>query len=174
VNAVSISITTFPCAHFHRRYLCGGGWAYHYATTDEAVASSNGHDGDRGRRRQLSGSSGRHARFTVLLHTGDAFFITHHGTVPLKLIPPYGHVDSSAHLGVQTNVCDVADGEKAYIGLKGAGECADYEVTVEWFEGSCAELEFNDTTLKAIVSKASDVVDLVRACLPSCFLYLHQ
>eukprot|EP01044_Picomonas_judraskeda_P001184 COSAG03_NODE_65_length_15137_cov_3.350446_6_plen_879_part_00 len=141
-------------------YLCGGGWAYHYATTDWAVASSDGLDSGHGRRRQLGGLSGKHARFTVLLHTGDAFYITKHDYVPLKLVPPYGHVDSSAHHGVQTDVCNVAEGQKAYIGLKGAGECADYEVKVEWFEGSCEEMEFNDATLEAIVAVASDVVDL--------------
>lgn len=139
-------------------YLCGGGWAYHYTDMDGAAALSEGHDGGHGRR--LSGSSGKHARFTVLLHTGDAFYITKHGSIPLQLIPPYGHVDPSAHHGIHADVCDVAEGEKAYIGLKGAGACTDYEVTVEWFDGPCEEMEFNDSTLAAIAEAASETLDL--------------
>jgi hypothetical protein len=138
---------------------------------------SDGHDGGHGRRRRLSGSSGKHARFTLLLHTGDAFYITKHAHVPLKLIPPYGHVDPGEIHGVHADVCDVAEGEKAYIGLKGAGECADYELKVEWFEGSCAEMEFNDATLEAIVDTSSDVVDVERnhfelgSCEPNSYVH---
>jgi len=57
-------------SHGIQGYLCGGGWAYHYATTASFVhgGGSGGHG-----RRQLSGASGIHARFHVLLHTGDAY-----------------------------------------------------------------------------------------------------
>jgi hypothetical protein len=90
---------------------------------------------------------------------GHAFYITKHGSVPLKLIPPYGHVDPSEHHGVYADICNVDEGEKVYLGLKGGGECADYEVTAEWFQGPCEEMEFNAATL-ASANAASDVVDL--------------
>jgi hypothetical protein len=54
----------------------------------------------------------------------------------------------------------VDEGEKAYLGLKGGGECADYEVTVEWFEGPCEEMAFNAASLASAVETSSDVVDL--------------
>ena len=120
-------------SHGVQGYLCGGGWAYHYATTAAAAVAPAGEGGDGGHgRRQLSGASGKHARFHVLLHTGDAYYITKHDSVPLKLIPPYGHVEHGEHSGIHTDSCDVAEGEHVYIGLKGARECVDYEVTVEW------------------------------------------
>ena len=97
----------------------------------------------------------------LLLHTvGDAFYITKHDSVPLKLIPPYGHVDTSEHHGIYADICNVNEGEKAYLGLKGGGECADYDVTVEWFEGPCEEMEFNAATLALAAETASDLIDL--------------
>ena len=63
---------------------------------------------------------------SVLLHNaGDAFYITKHDSVPLKLIPPYGHVDTSDHHGIHVDVCHVNQGENAYLGLKGGGAGAD-------------------------------------------------
>ena len=61
-------------------YLCGTGWAYHYATTDGAMASG-GDDGGHGRR-QLGELSGKHARFNVLMHTGEKYLpSTKHGSI---------------------------------------------------------------------------------------------
>ena len=97
---------------------------------------------------------------SAALSVGDAFYITKHDSVPLKLIPPYGHVDPSEHHGVHADICNVNEGEKAYLGLKGAGECADYEVTVEWFEGPCEEMAFNAAALASTAEAGSDVVDL--------------
>lgn len=67
-------------------YLCGGGWAYHYVTTDGAFGEQ--HDSGHGRR-QLGGLSGKHVRFNVLLHTGMLYHVTNHGRIHLILIPPY-------------------------------------------------------------------------------------
>jgi hypothetical protein len=139
----------------HQLLLC----RYHYAKLGAAVADGGGHDGGHGRR-QLGESSGKHARFNVLLHTGDAYYITKHDSMPLKLIPPYGHVDATDHHGIHTDACDVEDGEKVYIGLKGAQECADYEVTVEWFEGECHEMPFDDSSLTATAEAASGTIEL--------------
>ena len=68
-------------------YLCGGGWAYHYVTTDDAFAER--HDDSGHGRRQLGGLSGKHVRFNVLLHTGMSYHVMNHGSVPLSLILPY-------------------------------------------------------------------------------------
>lgn len=118
--------------------LCDGGLAYHYTSLDGPAAQLTGHG-----RRQLTGTSGTHARFFVRLYTGDAYYITQHGSVPLKLIPPYGHVDASDPNGIITDACNVSQGGRAYIGLKSTRGCADYEVSVEWFEGPCEPMEFD-------------------------------
>ena len=80
--------------------------------------------------------------------------------MPLKLIPPYGHVDAGEHHGIHTDSCDVAEGERVYIGLKGSNRCADYEVNVEWFEGECHEMPFDDSSLVATAEAASGAKEL--------------
>lgn len=145
-------------------YLCDGGWAYHYATAVPEVGQASAGGGGHGRRRQLSGGSasggGAHARFHVLLHTGDAYYITKQSSVPLKLIPPYGHVGASEHHGIYAESCNVPEGERVYIGLKAGRVCADYEVYVEWFDGECNEMPFDEATLYSSDEAASGAREL--------------
>jgi hypothetical protein len=164
--------------HGVQGFVCAGSWAYHTVTTGtngghgSAASPSPSPSSGGTHRRQLSVGGGTtttgnvtHARFNLLLHTGDAHYLTRHAYAPLKLVPPYGHTDSHDHDGVKVEVCNIGD-EIIHFGLKGGAKCAEYELHVELFtEGPCHELEHSTADLS--LSTGSSITVLY----PDHFMY---
>ena len=158
--------------------MCGGGWAYHTVTTSQVSDASAAAPVAGGtHRRQLGGGASStlgngtgngtlHARFSVVLHTGDAHYLTRRSYAPLKLVPPYGHTDMHAGRS-NVEVCNIHDGEIVYFGLKGGAMCAEYELHVHMFSSDlpCHELEHSTAAL------ANSVGSRLTELFPDHFVY---
>ena len=121
-------------SHGVQGFVCGSSWAYHAVTTGQVSDAAAASSGGGANRRQLGSSTSTgnttiNARFSLILHTGDAHYLTRHSYAPLKLVPPYGHADASSGT-TNLDVCNIHEGEVVYIGLKGGAECRDVCCTI--------------------------------------------
>jgi hypothetical protein len=98
-----------------RRTVCPGNWAYQMVQAGPQDPSSDQDDDDvGGHRRSLMASSTPstpatynstggieevvietygHARFKLIVHSGDLYYMERHNSAPIMLAPPYGHID---------------------------------------------------------------------------------
>lgn len=94
-----------------RRTVCPGNWAYHMVQAGPQDLSSHEDDGG-GHRRLMATSTPSapsyngtsqieevvietygHARFKLIVHSGDLYYMERHNSAPIMLAPPYGHID---------------------------------------------------------------------------------
>ena len=108
--------------HEYHGEVCPGDWVYHsYLVPTNTTNRSN-------------------FQFHLVKHTGDVDIVVRHNLIPLKLVPPFTHVDA-ADYEADTQVCHTEPGETVYLGLLAGHHCASYEISVSIIpEGlPCAE-----------------------------------
>jgi hypothetical protein len=95
--------------------VCPGEWIYHYYKHENPTQGTN-----------------YHVEFQITKSKGDFFYLTRHEQPPIKLIPPYSHMNSST-VDAYAQVCNIEAG-KHYIGIRGGHHCAKYDVEITVFD----------------------------------------
>ena len=95
--------------HEYHGEVCPGEWVYHSYDVP------------------LDGSA-TEFEFFIEKHMGDMEVVVRHAIAPLKLIPPFQHLDEADH-HKETQVCHAEPGERIYLGMLGGLHCASYEIS---------------------------------------------
>lgn len=74
---------------------------------------------------------------------------------PVALGRPY-YTIAAPDLGVNVDLCDVDADVTQYVGLRGGGECASYNIMADYFYGACAELESVEASATPTVALAAN------------------
>lgn len=79
------------------------------------------------------------------MHSGDVYYMGRHHSAPIRLAPPYGHINyleaMESHTALELNICNMEAGTH-YIGLYGGDACANFEISMELVDGAeeCHEI----------------------------------